>query len=181
MVINILVAALVIAVVFVMMVFLQPAEFKVTRSATFVVPPEVVFAQVNNLRKWEAWSPWAKLDPNAKKTYTGPGSGVGAAYAWSGNNKVGTGRMTITESSPYDLVRFQLEFLKPFKAAHIAEFTFKAEGHQTTATWSMSGENNFMGKAMNLILNCEKVVGRQFEQGLARMKSLVEAADKKPR
>ncbi|MFZ0827947.1 MAG: SRPBCC family protein [Verrucomicrobiia bacterium] len=178
---NILVALLVIVVVFVMMVFLQPAEFKVSRSANFSVPPEIVFAQVNNLRKWEAWSPWAKLDLNAKNTYTGPAAGVGAAFAWSGNNKVGEGRMTITESSPYELVRFQLVFLKPFKATNIAEFSFKAEGHQTTATWCMSGENNFMGKAMNLMLNCEKMVGRQFEQGLAQLKSLVEAADKNQR
>ena len=157
----------------------QPADFCVTRSGTISAPPAEVFDQVNDLQKWQAWSPWAKLDPLATNSYTGPSSGVGAAMSWSGNNKIGVGCMTITESQPYELIRFKLEFHKPFKATNASEFIFKADESETTVIWSMRGTNNFMGKAMSLIMNCDKMVGGQFEQGLATMKSVVETANAK--
>jgi Polyketide cyclase / dehydrase and lipid transport len=113
-----------------------------------------------------------------KQTYDGPTSGTGASSSWVGNNKVGEGRMTITESRPNDLVRFKLEFVKPFTATSTAEFTFKPEGSQTVVTWSMSGQNNFIGKAVSLFMDCDKMVGGNFEQGLAGMKSVVEGAPK---
>jgi len=175
----ILVGIAIIVVLFVIIVAMQPADFRITRSATIAAPPEAVFAQVNDLHNWEAWSPWAKLDPAAKSTYEGPAAGVGAAFAWSGNNKIGEGRMTVIESRPNVLVRFKLDFLKPFKASNTAEFTFKPEGNQTAVTWSMYGKNNFLSKAVGLFMNCDKMVGGQFEQGLAQMNSVTEAATTK--
>src|SRR6266852_2515065 len=103
----ILIALALIVVVFVVIIAIQPSDFRITRSATIAAPPEAVFAQVNDLHNWEAWSPWAKLDPNAKTTYAGPAAGTGAAFAWSGNNRIGEGRMTITESRPNEFVRFK--------------------------------------------------------------------------
>lgn len=167
---------LAVVVVFVGLVALRPSEFSISRSTTISAPPEVVFAQVNDFHKWEAWSPWAKMDPNAKNTFTGPAAGVGAAFTWSGNNKVGEGRMNIIESRACDLIRINLEFLRPMKATNLVEFTFKAEGNRTVVTWTMSGKNNFVGKAFTLVLKCDKMVGGQFETGLAQMKLLAEAA-----
>ena len=140
-------------------------------------PREVVFtAQVNDLHNWESWNPWRKIDPNMKLTFTGPPAGTGARYSWAGDSKVGEGSMTITESRLGDLIRFKLEFLKPFKATNLAEFTFKSVGDQTTVTWSMTGKWNFICKAIGLFLNMSKLCGSQFEQGLADLKSVAEAA-----
>jgi hypothetical protein len=175
---KILIVIAVIVVSFVVIVALQPAEFHVARTATLAAPAEVVFAQVNELKKWEAWSPWVKLDPAMKQTYEGPASGTGAISRWAGNSQVGEGSMTITESHPNELIRFNLEFIKPMAGTSTAEFSFKPEGNQTTVTWSMSGKNNFMAKAMCLFMNMDKMVGGQFEQGLAAMKSVAEAASK---
>ena len=137
-----------------------------------------VFALVNDFRKWEAWSPWAKLDPSMKTTFEGPAEGLGSIYTWSGNGEVGEGRMTLTDSHPSDLVRIKLEFLKPITATNTTEFTFKPEGNQTAVTWNMTGTNNFMGKAFNLFMNMDKMVGGDFEKGLAQMKSTVESLPK---
>ena len=155
---------------------MQPSQFTVTRSAQFAAPPEEIFPLVNDLRKWEAWSPWAKLDPNAKNSFAGPADGVGAAMAWEGNCKVGVGRMTITESRPNELIRFRLEFLKPMQATNTAEFNFKPENNQTVVTWTMSGKHNFAGKIFGLIMNCDKMIGGQFEKGLSTLKAVAEAA-----
>lgn len=170
---NILIVVAVIIGGFVIIVAMRPNDFKVTRAALIGAPPDAVFPQVNNLHNWEAWSPWAKIDPNAKTTYEGPEAGVGAAFGWAGNAKVGEGRMTITESCPAELVRFRLDFVKPFKGTNVAEFTFKAEGQQTRVAWSMSGRNNFITKAVGLFMNCDKMVGGQFEKGLADLNSTV--------
>jgi uncharacterized protein YndB with AHSA1/START domain len=153
---------------------LQPADFKITRTATIAAPPADVFAQVNELRKWEAWSPWAKLDPAMKVTYDGPPAGTGASYAWAGNSQVGEGRMTITESRSPELVRMKLEFLKPFAAVNDTEFAFKPETNQTVVTWSMSGKNNFVSKVFCLFMNMDKMVGKDFEKGLAQLKAVAE-------
>jgi uncharacterized protein YndB with AHSA1/START domain len=171
MLLNILIIVAAIIIVFVIFVASRPSEFRVTRSATIPAPPDAVFAQVNDLHKWETWSPWAKLDPAAKTTYEGPLTGVGASFAWSGNNKVGEGRMTITESRPYDFIRFRLEFLRPFKATNTAEFTFKPDGERTVVNWTMLGQNNFISKAMQLFMDCDKMLGGQFETGLAQLTS----------
>ena len=175
---NILIAIAVIVIVFVVVVAMRPSEFRVTRKASISAPAPSVFAQVNDLHLWQEWSPWAKMDPAAKNTFEGPPAGTGAAFAWAGNSKVGEGRMTITESRPNDLIRFRLDFLKPFKGTNIAEFTFKPEGNQTAVTWSMTGRYNFIVKAMSLFMSCDKMIGGQFEKGLAQMKSIVENAPK---
>jgi len=175
MLIKILIAIAVIVIVFVVVVAMQPSEFRVARSATVSAPPPAVFAQVNDFHKWEAWNPWGKIDPAMKQTYEGP-AGVGAIYTWVGNKNVGEGRMTLTESRPSDLIRIKLEFFKPFAGTNIAEFTFKPAGNQTAVTWSMAGKNNFMAKAIHLFMNMDKMIGGQFETGLAQMKSIVEAA-----
>jgi len=169
-------AAIIIA--FAIFVQMQPADFRIARSATMSAPPAAVFAQVNNLRNWQNWSPWARLDPDAKLTYDGPPEGVGASYAWAGNDKIGTGRMTVTESKPNEQVDFRLQFIKPFEATNATEFTFKPEGNQTVVTWAMSGSCNFMGKAMNLVMDCDKMVGGDFEKGLTKMKAIVESEKK---
>jgi Polyketide cyclase / dehydrase and lipid transport len=156
----------------------QPDDFKISRAGNISATASAIFPHVNTLQKWDAWSPWAKLDPNAKNSFEGPAEGVGAKMSWAGNNKVGVGSMTITESRPSDFVQFKLEFLKPMKATNTAEFTFKPEGDQTKVTWTMTGTNNFMGKVMGLIMNCDKMVGGQFEQGLAALKTVVEATGK---
>ncbi len=152
----------------------QPEDFRIVRSATVKAPAPAVFEQVNNLRNWDSWSPWARLDPSMKKTFTGPEAGAGASYSWSGNSDVGEGRMTITESRPGELVAMKLEFLKPFEATNTAEFTFQSDGEKTTVAWAMSGKNSFMGKVFSLLMNMDKMVGGDFEKGLASLKAIVE-------
>lgn len=167
-----------IVVVFLGVVAMQPADFRIERSAVIAAPPEVVFAQVNDFHNWAAWSPWEKLDPAMKKTFSGAAAGVGSVYEWTGNDEVGAGRMTLTESRPAELIRIKLEFLKPFEATNTTDFTFKPEGGGTKTIWSMTGNNNFMAKAAGLFMNMEKMVGGDFEKGLAQLKTVSEAAKK---
>ena len=176
---KILIAIAVIVAVFIVFVAMQPSDFRITRTAAMTSPPAAVFAQVNDMHKWDAWSPWAKRDPAMKQTYSGPAAGTGAATAWVGNSEVGEGSMTITESRPNELIRIKLEFLTPFKATNDTEFTFKPEGDKTVVTWSMSGTNNFFSRAICVFMSMDKMVGGDFEKGLAQMKSIVEAAPKK--
>lgn len=159
-------------------VALQPSEFRIERRATVAAPASAVFAQVNDFHNWEAWSPWARLDPAAKSSFAGAPSGKGAAFAWAGNSRVGEGRMTITESRPTELIRIKLEFLKPFEATNTAEFTFEPEGERTAVTWSMYGHNNFIARAVCLFVNMDRALGGEFEKGLASMKSVAEASAK---
>ena len=126
----ILISLAVIVIVFVVIVALQPSDFRVARSTTISAPPAAVFAQVNDFHKWEAWNPWGKIDPAMKQTYEGAPAGTGAIYTWAGNKEVGEGRMTIIESRPSDLIRVKLEFMKPFRATNIAVFTIKPEGNK---------------------------------------------------
>ena len=175
---KILAVLAVIVVVFVIVVALQPADFRIARSATMSAPPAAVFAQVNDLHKFQDWSPWAKLDPTAKTAFQGPPAGPGASFSWAGNMEVGEGAMTITESRPGELVRYQLDFRKPMAGTNTAEFTLQPEGDKTAVTWSMSGHNNFLAKAVGLVINCDKMVGGQFEKGLADLKTIVEAGPK---
>lgn len=154
----------------------QPADFRITRSTTIAAPASAIFPQVNDFHLWQAWSPWAKLDPAMKQTYEGATNGVGSIYNWAGNSEVGEGRMTITESRSPEWVRIHLEFLKPFKAVNTTEFSLKPEGNQTSVTWSMAGSNNFMAKAAGLFMNMDKMVGADFEKGLAALKEVAERA-----
>jgi uncharacterized protein YndB with AHSA1/START domain len=174
-VIGVAAVLLVLAVV----VALQPDDFRVVRSISIAAPPETVFARVNDLHSWEGWSPWAKLDPAMKQRYEGPPAGTGAVYSWAGNTKVGEGRMTITESRANEFIRITLEFFKPFSATNTTEFMFNPESSQTVVTWSMAGENNFVSKLMCLFMDMDEMIGDDFEQGLADLKSTVEAAKSK--
>lgn len=152
----------------------RPAAFRYTRSLAIAAPAETLFAQVDDLRKFQDWNPWAKLDPQCAFTFEEATTGTGASYHWKGNSKVGEGRMTITESRPHELVRSRLEFIKPFASTNVAEFTFKPEGGRTLVTWTMTGENKFMSKLMGVFMNFEQMIGRDFEQGLATLKTLAE-------
>jgi hypothetical protein len=176
MLIKIVIGLVVVAVGVAAVVVTRPSEFRVVRSTTIAAPAPVIFAQVNDFHRWDAWNPWAKVDPAMKQTYEGAPAGVGAVYTWAGNREAGEGRMTIIESRPNDLIRVRLEFLKPFAGTSIATFTFKPEGAGTLVTWSMAGENNFIAKAVHLVMDMDKMIGGNFEKGLAQMKTVAEAA-----
>jgi hypothetical protein len=175
---KILIAVAVLVLVFVIIVATRPSDFRIVRSTTIAAPASVVFPHVNDLHKWDAWSPWAKLDPAMKQIHEGAAEGVGAVYSWAGNSEVGEGRMTITDSRTNELVRIKLEFIKPFAAVNTTEFTFKADGAQTTVTWNMTGENNFVSKAFCMFMNMDKMIGGDFEKGLAGLKTVVEVEKK---
>lgn len=176
---KVLIGLVVIIAAFAAYVAIQPSDFRITRSAVIAAPPAAVFEQVNDFHKWEAWSPWAKLDPNAKAEFEGPAAGKGATFKWSGNSEVGEGTMTVTESRPAELVRINLEFVKPMPGTSTAEFTFKPQGDQTAVTWSMFGQNNFITRAICLVMNQDKMVGGYFEKGLANLKAVVEPAQRR--
>lgn len=159
---------------FAALVTVQPADFRVTRSTVIEAEPAKIFTVVNDFHQWENWSPWAKLDPQAKNSFEGPSNGTGAIFRWAGNKEVGEGSMAIVESAPSSLIRIRLDFLKPFKATHMAEFSFKVERSHTLVTWSMYGKNNFFAKAVGLFMNCDTMLGGYFEKGLAQMKAVVE-------
>lgn len=167
---------IVLAVVLILVIFIvtRPADFTIQRSTTISAPPAVPFALVNDFHKWGGWSPWEKMDPNLRRTYDGAASGPGAVYSWSGNKKVGDGRMTILETRPNEVIRIKLEFLKPFTATNTAVFEFKPSGDGTQVTWSMHGTRNFMFKAFGLLMDMDKMVGPDFEKGLAGIKALSE-------
>lgn len=162
----------------VIVILMQPATFRVVRSTTMAAPPEVAFQQVSDFHAWSAWSPWEKLDPNMKRSFEGAESGVGARYAWAGNDDVGEGRMTIEKSSAPSEVVIKLEFLKPFAATNTTAFTFERTPEGSKATWSMEGENNFVSKAMSLFMDMDEMIGADFERGLASLKTVSEAAAK---
>jgi len=175
---NILIGLVVVLILFLIIVALQPAEYRVVRSGVVTAPTDVVFAHVNDFHKWETWSPWAKLDPGMKQTFEGPPAGAGAIYSWVGNSKVGEGRMTLVESRPSDLIRIKLDFIKPFASSCITEFLFKPDGPKTAVTWSMSGRKNFMSKAFCIFMSMDRMVGRDFERGLEKLKSVSELTGK---
>lgn len=150
--------------------------YTVTRSATIDAPPERVYAHVIDFHKWGEWSPWDELDPGMEKTYSGPDAGVGARYAWSGNRKVGEGRMEITDASEQSAITIALEFLKPFEASNTTTFTLRPEGGGTNVTWAMTGRKTFMTKVMGLFKSMDKMVGPDFEKGLRRLKAVAEGS-----
>lgn len=163
----------VIALILVVAAF-QPGEFQVQRSLVIAAPAQALFEQVNDHRKFVLWNPWGKLDPHVKNTFTGPATGVGSVCSWQGNHEVGAGSATIIESKPGELVRERMDWKEPMAGTSIVEFTFKPEGNTTVVTWQMRGANNYIGKVMCLFMNMDKMVGSQFEQGLANLKAQVE-------
>ena len=175
---KILLVLAAIVVILVIAIARQPNEFQVTRAAAIAAPPASVFAQVNDFHAWQTWSPWAKLDPAAKNSFEGAKSGKGAIFKWSGNDQIGEGMMTILESRPDELIKIKLDFIRPFASSCTVEFTFQPEGQQTVTTWRMWGSNSLMGKVMCMFMNMDKMVGGDFEKGLASMKQIAEAKKK---
>ena len=175
---GIVVMVVVLLAVVLVLVLRQPTHYTVERSTTINAPAPVVYGLVNDFHKWGSWSPWAGLDAHMKQNFEGAPSGNGAMYSWSGNSQVGEGRMTIVESRPTDLVKIKLEFIKPFAATNATEFSFTQSGNQTNVKWTMSGDNNFIGKAFSLFMNMDKMIGNDFEKGLAQMKQAAESAPK---
>jgi uncharacterized protein YndB with AHSA1/START domain len=172
---RVLLAVVAVVALFAVYVALQPSAYRIERTAIIVAPPSAVFAEVNDFHNWEAWSPWAKLDPNAKATFDGASSGEGAVFHWSGNSEVGQGSMTLTESKPDERIRIRVDFVEPFADTNTSEFTFKPDGARTVVTWATFGEQGFIGKAICLFMNPEKMIGGQFEKGLANLKTVTEA------
>lgn len=173
MIIKILIGLAVIIVLFLIIVALRPADFRVERSLSIAASPDVLFAQVNDHHKFNQWNPFLKLDPNVKNTYSGPDAGVGAVCSWDGNSKVGAGSCTIVESKPGELVRMRMDWKRPLEGTSTVDFTFKPEGDKTVVTWAMYGKNGFVGKLFSLFMDCDKMVGPQFEQGLANLGQVV--------
>ena len=159
---------------FLVVVWLQPDDYRLTRTTVVAAPAAAVFDQVNDLRKWENWSPWAKLDPNARVTFSGPQAGQGASFRWEGNEKVGAGTMTITESRPNLRVAARTDFVKPFEGTSSSDFVFSESGGQTNVIWTMSGKQSFIGKAICLFMSMETMLGPEFERGLAQLKQAAE-------
>lgn len=153
----------------------RPASYRVERRTVVAAPPAVAYAQVADFHKWPAWSPWAKLDPAMKTTFSGAPEGTGAVYAWTGNDKVGEGRMTITDARPAQAVDIKLEFMRPMSSVNQTRFAFTPAAGGTEITWNMEGQNNFMAKAFSVFMDFEKMVGGDFERGLANLKSVSEA------
>ncbi len=169
MVLKILIALVAVVAAFAAFVALQPSEYRIARSATIAAPASDVFAQVNDFHKWDGWSPWAKLDPNAKTAFEGPSAGEGAVFAWAGNREIGEGRMTLTQSRPAELIRIKLDFVQPMAGTSTA-------GDRTAVTWAMFGQNNFVARAICLFMNQDKMLGGYFEKGLENLKAVAEAA-----
>jgi hypothetical protein len=165
---------------FAAVVAMRPNTFSITRSVKIAAPPDVVFDQINDFHKWDAWSPWKKLDPNAKDTFSGPSEGKGAKFGWSGNDEIGEGHMTILESRRPELINIDLTFVKPMQSSALTQFAFQPAGEETLVTWTMSGEQTFMEKAVCMFMDMDKMVGGSFEEGLANIKKVAEAEAKQP-
>ena len=165
-------------VVFLIIVALQPSAYRVTRSLAFAAQPDAVFPYMNDLKKWETWNPWGKADPYMKLNYSGPESGVGASYLWAGNNEVGEGRATITDSRPNEWVKYQMEFFRPMSGVSEMEFTFKPQGNLTDVAVTVTGEKNFMAKAFCLFMSMDRMIGGKFETALTALKGRVESPAK---
>jgi Polyketide cyclase / dehydrase and lipid transport len=175
---KIAIALVVLMGAFAAFVATRPADFSITRSRTVAAPSEVVHAYINDLHKWKEWSPWEKLDPAMKSELSGAPMGPGAAYYWNGNDKVGEGRMTITDSRAPKSVTIRLEFIKPFAATNMTQFDLVPSGAGTSVTWSMTGHNNFISKAFCLFMDMDKMVGGDFERGLATLDTVTAAVAK---
>lgn len=156
-------------------VAMQPSSYVVNRTLAMSAPPAAVFPLISDFHQWDGWSPWAKIDPAMKTTYEGPVAAPGSIYKWVGNDQVGEGQMTILESQAPERVKIKLDFLKPFASTSITEFAVQPASGGSTVSWTMNGESNFMAKGFGLFMGgMDKMIGPDFEKGLAQMKALVE-------
>ena len=152
----------------------RPDTFTIERTGTIAAPPEKVFPLIDDFKSWGAWSPWEKKDPAMQRSFGAITSGKGATYAWSGNKDVGQGSMEITESVPSSRVVLNLDFLKPFEAHNTVDFALTPAAGGSAVRWRMQGRNNFIAKIMHLFMNIDKMVGKDFEAGLANLKAAAE-------
>ena len=152
----------------------RPNALRVQRTVRMKATPERVFASINDLHAWTAWSPWEKLDPAMKRTYSGPAGGVGAVYEWDGNSDVGAGRMEIIEATPPTKLVVKLDFLKPIAGHDTAEFTLDPKGDSTDVTWAMYGPTPYIGKLIGVFVSMDKMIGKDFDNGLAGLRAGVE-------
>ena len=169
-------AALIVVVVAGILIYAatKPDSFSVQRSANIKAPPDKIFALIADLRGWSAWSPYEKKDPDMKRTFSGAASGKGAVYEWDGNKDVGQGRMEIIDVTTPSKVTIKLDFLKPFEAHNTAEFTMVPAGDNTTVTWAMYGPSPYVAKIMGTLFDLDKMIGNDFEAGLAALKTVAE-------
>jgi hypothetical protein len=174
MLMNILYFVIAVIVILAIVASTKPATFRVERSTLIQAPPERVHALIDDMHGFNTWNPWAKKDPAMKGTYSGPARGRGAGYAWA-SDKVGTGSMEVLDSASPTSVRLRLDFLKPFEAHNFADFTLTPEGAATRVNWAMYGPANFMSKLMQIFMSMDKMIGKDFEEGLASMKSIAES------
>lgn len=172
---KLLIGLVVIVAVVLGLALMQPNTFSVSRSATIKAPPERIIGYLNDFHQWPAWSPWEKLDPAMQRTFGGAPSGQGAVYSWSGNDEVGQGRMEITESAPPSKVVIKLDFIKPFQSSSVTTFALQPQGDSTVVTWTMAGPSQFITRLMGVFVSMDKMIGKDFEKGLAQLK---EAAEK---
>jgi hypothetical protein len=172
----IIIAVILIALVGAILIYAatRPDDFRVERSASIKAPTETIHALISDFHAWRAWSPYEKFDPEMTRSFAGAGKGKGAVYEWSGNRKVGAGRMEIIEDTPARIVA-KLDFIRPFEAHNIAEFVLRPEGDATRVTWSMRGLSPFVAKVMGLFVNMDRMIGKDFEAGLANLKAAAEA------
>ena len=152
----------------------RPDSFRVERTATINAPPERIFPLINDFQRWGAWSPFEKKDAGMKRTLSGVPSGKGAVYEWDGNKEIGQGRMEIVESVPPSRVTLTLDFTRPFEAHNIVDFTLEPRGNSTQVTWAIHGPSPFISKVMSIVLNMDKMIGKDFEAGLAALKTVSE-------
>jgi hypothetical protein len=173
----IIVVAATILVIAALLIFIasRPSEFRIERTADVGVPPDVVFSIINDFHQWHRWSPWEKLDPAMKKTYDGPAAGPGSIHIWSGNKKVGEGRNTILDSKAGEYVRMKLEMFRPFACTNQVTFKLVPAGENTRVSWIMEGKNAFIPKAFCMVMNMDRMVGKDFEAGLANLNAAAQA------
>jgi carbon monoxide dehydrogenase subunit G len=152
----------------------RPDTFRVQRMTTIKAPPEKIFPHLNDFQRWPAWSPYEKKDPAMKRTLSGAPSGKGAVYEWEGNKEIGQGRMEIVATAPPSQLTLKLDFLKPFEAHNMVDFTLEPRGESTQVTWAIHGPSPFMAKVMGLVMDMDRMIGQDFEAGLADLKALSE-------
>jgi uncharacterized protein YndB with AHSA1/START domain len=174
---TIVIIAVVLAIAIAVVLILaaaKPDTFSVQRGATMKAPPEKIFALINDFHQWGKWSPWENRDPAMTRSFSGAESGQGAVYAWEGNKNVGSGRMEILDAATPSKIIIKLDFLKPFEAHNMAEFTMLPQGDATSVNWVMHGPAPFLSKMMQVFMNMDRMIGKDFEAGLANLKGLAE-------
>ena len=168
-----IVAVLLIAAVLIFAAF-RPDQFRVQRATTVKAPPEKIFPLINDFKRWSAWSPYEKKDPGMQRTYGGAPEGRGATYAWDGDGNVGQGRMEITDAAAPSQVAISLDFTRPFEAHNRVVFSMVPKGEATEVVWDMQGPANYVSKLLGIFINMDRMVGADFEAGLANLKALAE-------